>query len=556
LLLSNRHRGDFVDKKDDKIELTAPIKEITIFQGKAMVTRTGQVNVPVGEQSIKLKDLPLSITPDSLRVSGEGTEGALITGVELHRVFDTESLNEERRELEKTYKASLEKEVAIQDELNELQGQFGLLDATAQNFAVDFPKALAYQKAKVEDHQKFTEYITAKRGEISKVLVAKKRDMDLAKKNSAAIKGKLDLTASKAATERNDVDINVRIAIAGPMKITLTYAVSGASWEPVYDVRVMPDTEKVSMTYYGIVTQESGEDWENVALTLSTAPHTEARELPELSPWYITADAPMPKRRFAMAKMSNAPMGSAAPCAPPCEDRAGGAWEKKMDEGPAMEEMAAVTAEVETSGEAVVYKVPGTDTVMSNGEPKKLTVAMLELSCKTEYLSVPKLSPEFYLKAKVSNDTEFVFLAGKVNLFQEDDYIGATYIDTKAPKEKFDLSLGVTRQIVIKRELVKKETESAGITGSGTRMNYAYEIKVENHRKAKAKLIIMDQLPIPSNKDIKIEKVVLDPEPKETDDMKRIKWKLFLDPEQKKTISLQFSVEYPSKITVYGLPEG
>jgi len=545
-----------MDKKDDKIELTAPIKEITIFQGKAMVTREGQVNVPVGEQVIKLKDLPLSITPDSLRVSGEGTEGALITGVELHRVFDTESLNEERRELERTYKASLEKETVIQDELNELDRQFALLDATAQNFAQDFPRALAYQKAKVEDHQKFTEYITAKRTDISKALLAKKREMEQAKKNTAAVKGKLDQTASKSATERNDVDINVRIALAGPMKMTLTYAVSGASWEPVYDVRVMPDTEKVSMTYYGIVTQESGEDWENVALTLSTAPHTEARELPELNPWYLSAEAPMPKRRFAMAKMSNAPMGAACPA--PCEERGGMAMdmEKKRDEAPEMKEMESQIAEVETSGEAVVYKVPGTDTVLSNGEPKKLTVAMLDLSCKTEYLSVPKLSPEFYLKAKVSNDTEFVFLAGKVNLFQEDDFIGATYIDTKAPKEKFDLSLGVTRQIVIKRELVKKETESAGITGSGTRINYAYEIKIENHRKAKAKLVIMDQLPVPSNKEIKIEKVVLDPEPKETDDMKRIKWKFSLDPEQKRTVVLQFSVEYPSKMTIYGLPEG
>jgi len=546
-----------MDKKGDKIELTAPIKEITIFQGKAMVTRMGQVVVPVGEQSIKLKNLPLSISPDSLRVSGEGTEGALITGVELHRVYDTESLDLERRELERTYKASLEKEVAIQDELNELDRQFALLDSTAQNFAQDFPKALAYQKAKVEDYLKFTEYITAKRIDISKSQVGKRREMDQAKKNSAAIKGRLDQTASKAATERNDVDINVRIAIAGPMKMTVTYAVSGAGWEPVYDVRVMPDTEKVNMTYYGIVIQETGEDWDNVALTLSTAPHTEARELPELNPWYLSAEAPMPRRRFAMAKMAmNAPSG--APCPPPCEERAGASMdmEKKRDEGPAMEEMASQIAEVETSGEAVVYKVPGTDTVLSNGEPKKLTVAMLDLSCKTEYLSVPKLSPEFYLKAKVSNDTEFVFLAGKVNLFQEDDYIGATVIDTKAPKEKFDLSLGVTRQIIIKRELVKKETESAGITGSGTRINYAYEIKVENHRKAKAKLVIMDQLPVPSNKEIKIEKVVMDPEAKDIDDMKRIKWKFYLDPEQKRTVALQFSVEYPSKMTIYGLPEG
>jgi len=523
-----------------------------------MVTRKGQVEIGVGDQSVKLKNLPLSISPDSLRVSGEGTEGSLITGVEIHRVFDTESLNSERRELEKTYKAALEREAEIQDELNEFDREFSQLDATAANFAQDFPRALAYQKAKVEDHQKFTDYITAKRKDITKALLAKKREMELAKKNTAAIKGKLDQSASKAATERNDVDILVKTAVAGPMKLTVSYAVTGAGWEPVYDVRVMPDTEKVNMSYYGIVTQETGEDWENVALTLSTAPHTEARELPELSPWYLTTEIPMPKPRRAMGFKKMA-MEAPCPASPPAFDGAlgGGMPEEAKEDraGAVMNAMDQLVSEVETSGEAIVYKVPGTDTIMSDGEPKKLTVAILDLTCKTEYLSIPKLSPEFYLKAKVSNDTEFVFLSGKVNLFQEDDYIGATNINTIAPKEKFDLSLGVTRQVVIKRELVKKETSAAGLLG-GTRITYGYEIKVENHRKAKAKLVIMDQLPVPSHKDIKVEQLVVDPEAKEVDDLKRIKWKFFLDPEQKRTVHLEYSVEHPTKMSVYGLPEG
>lgn len=549
-----------MDKKDVDIELTAPIAEVTIFQGRAMVTRKGQVEIGTGDLSIKLKNMPLSISPDSLRVSGEGSEGSLITGVELHRVFDTESLNSERRELEKTYKAAMEREVEIQDELNEFDREFSQLDATAANFAQDFPRALAYQKAKIEDHQKFSDYITAKRKDITKALLAKKREMEQAKKNTAAIKGKLDQSASKAATERNDVDILVRTKVAGPMRLTVTYAVSGANWEPIYDVRVMPDTEKVNMTYYGIVTQETGEDWENVALTLSTAPHTEARELPELSPWYLNSEMPVPRARRGMGfKMAKGDM--AAPCMapPPASEAAMGGMvcdEKKLArEEPEMNMMDQLVSEVETSGEAIVYKVPGTDTIISDGEPKKLTVAILDLTCKTEYLSIPKLSPEFYLKAKVSNDTEFVFLSGKVNLFQEDDYIGATNINTIAPKEKFDLSLGVTRQVVIKRELVKKETAAAGLLG-GTRITYGYEIKVENHRKAKAKLVIMDQMPVPSHKDIKIEKLVVDPEAKEIDDLKRIKWKFFLDPEQKRTVRLEYSVEHPTKMTVYGLPEG
>lgn len=547
-----------MDKKDVDIELTAPIAEVTIFQGRAMVTRKGQVEIGVGDQNIKLKNMPLSISPDSLRVSGEGTEGSLITGVELHRVFDTESLNSERRELEKTYKAAQEREVEIQDELNEFERQFSLLDAAAANFAQDFPRALAYQKAKVEDHQKFSEYITTKRKDITKALLLKKREMELAKKNTAAIKGKLDQSASKAATERNDVDILVRTTVAGPMKLAVSYAVSGAGWEPVYDVRVMPDTEKVNMSYYGIVTQETGEDWENVALTLSTAPHTEARELPELSPWYLTTEIPMPKSRRAMGFKKMAAMEAPCMAPPPRPEAVGGAVcdEEKADKGGIlMNAMDQLVSEVETSGEAIVYKVPGTDTIISDGEPKKLTVAILDLTCKTEYLSIPKLSPEFYLKAKVSNDTEFVFLSGKVNLFQEDDYIGATNINTIAPKEKFDLSLGVTRQVVIKRELVKKETAAAGLLG-GTRITYGYEIKVENHRKAKAKLVIMDQMPVPSHKDIKVEQLVVDPEAKDIDDLKRIKWKFFLDPEQKRTVRLEYSVEHPTKMSVYGLPEG
>jgi uncharacterized protein (TIGR02231 family) len=543
--------------KDLKLE--APIMDVTVFQGRALVVREGKVDVEPGEHTIVLEDLPLSISADSLRVSGEGVPGTMITGAEIKRTFMAETQDQERKELEEKYKAALERQAEIQEEHDELSRQMNQLELAAQNFLEAFPKALAYHKSNIDDHKRFMEYIIEQRKELGKAIRAKKRELEKAAREVDKVQGYLDLTASKAGREMNNVEIGVMAKKPGPLKLTVNYVISGASWEPVYDARVMTDEGVVNFSYYGIVRQSTGEDWENVSLTLSTAPHTESRELPELQPWYLNTYRPEPRRSMLKRKVAKEQMAfsrgvGGAPASAPMEDAR---YDAEMaEEEPLLEGLDMAQAEVQESGEAIVFKVQRRDSIPSDNQPKKLAVTIMDLKCRTEYLAVPKLTPEAYVKAKIKNSSEFVFLSGKVNLFQEDDFIGSTYMSTIAPNEKFDLALGVARRIKIERELVKKDTEGAGLLRGARKLTYGYKIKVENHKKAKARFVIMDQLPVPNHEDIKVEPLKLDPEPKKIDDLKIITWKFSLEPEHKKTLKLYFSVEHPTKnFTVYGLPE-
>ena len=97
--------------------------------------------------------------------------------------------------------------------------------------------------------------------------------------------------------------MTVSLVKAGEFELELSYIVMGASWHPQYDVRVQmaegKDTGEVELTYVGIVQQSTGERWENVNLSLSTARPSQAAVLPELDPWYLnvyTPPVPVPLR--------------------------------------------------------------------------------------------------------------------------------------------------------------------------------------------------------------------------------------------------------------------
>jgi hypothetical protein len=69
-----------VDKPDAR--LAAPVVAVTVFADRARVTRRGAIVLAAGEHRVVLDGLPLTLQPDSVRVSGSG--GASILGVDVH----------------------------------------------------------------------------------------------------------------------------------------------------------------------------------------------------------------------------------------------------------------------------------------------------------------------------------------------------------------------------------------------------------------------------------------------------------------------------------------
>ena len=74
---------------------------------------------------------------------------------------------------------------------------------------------------------------------------------------------------------------------------SLRYAVPGASWAPSYDARLHVAERAVELSYFGLVRNSTGEDWNDVALTLSTARPNLGGGAPELRPWIVDVAQPV-----------------------------------------------------------------------------------------------------------------------------------------------------------------------------------------------------------------------------------------------------------------------
>ncbi|HEA46967.1 MAG TPA: mucoidy inhibitor MuiA family protein, partial [bacterium] len=202
-------------------------------------------------------------------------------------------------------------------------------------------------------------------------------------------------------------------------------------------------------------------------------------------------------------------------------------------------------------GVSVVFNIKKRENILSDNTPHKTTIDVKRLSlAELEYSSVPRLSPYAYLKATIINDTDYPLLAGKVNVFSEADYIGTSRIDTVAPQEECELFLGIDEGIKVKRELISKKTKSSGRKKETT---YAYKIEIENYKREKETITIIDQIPVSQDSRIKVKLLETSDKPTEEIEQGIIKWRFSLLPKEKKEITFSFSIEYPRGVRIQGL---
>lgn len=83
---------------------------------------------------------------------------------------------------------------------------------------------------------------------------------------------------------RSGLEIVPTLSGQGTATLSVSYVTSGARWYPSYELRLEPESNRVQVVFSGRVSQESGEDWEDAALTLSTAIPATSTPVPRRCP--------------------------------------------------------------------------------------------------------------------------------------------------------------------------------------------------------------------------------------------------------------------------------
>jgi uncharacterized protein (TIGR02231 family) len=191
--------------------------------------------------------------------------------------------------------------------------------------------------------------------------------------------------------------------------------------------------------------------------------------------------------------------------------------------------------------------------VPSDGSPHKVTVTTLDLKPRFDYLSVPKLAEAVYRRAKLTNDSDFLLLSGPVSLFVDGDFVGTLPFKRIAPREEFEVTLGVDDRVTVKRELKARDVDKK-IIGDRRRLRVAYEIEIKNWRAGPIELELRDQFPLTRHEQIKVKLEACDPRPAEQTELNELKWRITVEPQVKHGVRFEFSIEHPVGLTVTGLP--
>ena len=491
------------------IQSQSKISSVTIFPDRALVIRQAEITLPAGEYEIELSNLPASIEEDSINAKGLGSAKMKLYGAKLV----SHQLDEPQSDRARQIKTEIER---LKDRQQELADRENILNEK-KDFLTSIKAASSEQIGKdLVTKQPSTSDATEVLGLLDKEMTTINQESAKFRVEIRDIVEQIDrlnreLKEVSWNTVKADKSIIVDIEVMeeGTFSIEVSYRLSGATWEPVYEARRNSNSTDIQFLSYAVIKQNTGEAWEDASLKVSTAKPAVSGELPEITPWYLAKEEPIIYAKAQMLGISSELRRDAMMSAPAAMEA--GSVQNYVAETP--------QASIDNSGPAVSFTLPKKETVYSDWQPKKSLINSQTMKAEIAYEVTPRLSPFAYLRAKVKNTSEALLLAGKVQIFVDDSFIGSSNIENIGTEETFDLSMGIDEQIKVERRQLKaKEDVSVipGLHGKIKSIDYNYVTKIENHRGDASKVFVFDQVPISQNDEIKVEQIFLDPKPAES----------------------------------------
>lgn len=530
-------------------DLDSRIDRVTVYPDGAVVTRLGKATLLQGASQIVLRGLPATIDPASIRVEGKG-DGAFSVGAVDVRITPGDA----KPVLDKTVEDKLK---ALRDEKGQHEGRIAAIEAqraTIERFAQVGPDKLGPdgKALPVSDWPAVFEAIGT-------ALVKVQNDLRGERTKLA------DITAEIAALERarpqgarpGAPKRDVAIAVEAPQPVaaefTVSYRVSGAQWVPGYEARLSTTAEKpaLTLTRRAEIRQRTGEDWNDVALTLSTTRSAGGTGAPELQPMQVSFFEPQivaEARARAQALARKAERERAAP-APTLGNRA--AEIAAPADALAKPAIAADVAQaaIEAGPYQASFQVPGRATVSPDGTAKTVVLTERKAEPGLSARAVPELEQKAFLEARFNHDEEAPLLPGKVALHRDGTYVGMGRIGLVTPGDEVALGFGADDRIKVSYAPVKRrENEPRWLAQSRTDQR-EFRTVVKSLHAQPVKVTVLERIPFSENSAITIETLTAQTTPpteKQVGDKRGVSsWTFDLPPGGEKEIRLAYRIKWP-----------
>ena len=549
---------------------TGTISKVTVYRGQALVTRTVGIDLPPGASEFIVKDLPAMIVPES--IYAQTSDDTKVLSVRYREKAVRENTREEVKQLD----AQIED---VQHQLKDAESEHKHLDLQWQMFEKlkDFTIAAAKSDLSrglltFEPVESLTELIEKKgleyykqRMELEDKITGLKKELELLdrKRNK--------LVAGQSRTEREAV-LFISRSSGKRIAIQLSYLVGGANWQQQYNLRADPKKSNVLIEYNAVVNQTSGEDWDGVALSLSTAEPTMVAAPPILEPMLVALSRPAQTQQVQTQAFIGADQARQYQESRKANIKKGIAANTELNElalsnqafffragQQELQEFQQKIAEISrTEGISATYNLPGRLTLPSRSDQQLVSIASIRSRADFTLIATPLLTDYVYLQADLFNDSDTVLLPGDASIFRNGEFVGKSRLPQVTIGETFTAGFGIDSQVRVVRELENKKTRIQG----GNRIDtYDYRVALSNYKNTPVELQLLDRLPYTDDASIKIELEKTEPELSADSEYLRVarkkgilRWDLKLAPntvDQNSTVvKYSFTMEYDRNMQI------
>ena len=519
---------------DEEQRVQATLRQATVFLTRAQLSARATATVDAGTTRLIIDNAPAQTDPQSIQVSGKGD--AVIQGVQFRTNFLTKATKPASlQRLEDSLKINREalEGMAVQEEV--LQEEKKLILANKQVGGKDVG-------ATVKQIADMAAFYRDRLTKIGQELLVLTRRMVEQKKHVDRLDAQVKEQNAKRDRPVGEIEVTLTARSRTTIELDLNYVVSSAGWTPIYDVRVRDTKSAASLSYKAQVFQNTGFDWQNVRLTLSTANPALPGSQPELGTDYVSFYEPKPPVLYqqrdvsvgyggaqrSMKAMSTAEAAVAAPA-------------QQLDN------TADVTQAVDQpTNVSFVIAIPYT--ILTNARPQLVDIQTSDLPATYRYELTPKLDTDAFLTAQITGWDKLNLLNGVARIYFEGTFVGESRVSLAEAKDTLSLSLGRDKRIIAKREQIE-DVNSRKSLGSNQREGRAYRISLRNTRQEPVTLTLYDQIPVST--DSRIEVSLTDAGGAELNsETGKLTYRLTLQPNESRALTFRYELKYPKGRTL------
>ncbi len=483
------------------------IKSVTVYRGRAAITREGSPELAQGLYELRVGPLPMSADLDSVQAQLGGD--AKLLDVKTETVMLPAPSSDNPRVLE-----ALKRVEAARANLTDITRRTAnnaSMQATINSIAAKVASDASRDMGTTLDPEKLRGQLVFLESERERLTAAAQvlaKDQKDAQGELAASEQALADAGGAPPAERFAL-VSIAVPRDGAIPISVTYLVNNASWQPSYTVRGNPADSALTLEFDAIVRQASGEDWTDVALMLSTAQPTNAANPRAVDPAYIDLYEPAPlpvtaapamRSRSEMVAPSAPAAAYDAPASMPME--ASGAYAKHAARIDAL----GADAQVGGEGSAVEYRLPRTFTAASDASAERKTrVANIDAEPTFTLVAQPLVDADVYLRARFRNESGYLLLPGAARMYLGADSIGRASIAETSVGAEVELWFGKEPRVTAKREMLTKVNSESGVFSKAKTIDRSYRIELLNTLPRAVEVEVWDRVPVSRNAQAKMD---------------------------------------------------